>query len=220
MTDSTSFDTDFVFDILRGIAAFTQNDVVANLAATVARYPRPDLAVAFNQKQIASKAWLRDSLFDTLGGAYERIWVLGGWYGVLSALLFDDPRFSIGGIDSIDVDPGCVSVAESLNAAMAVNGRFKAITADMETLSYEEAAPTLVINTSCEHVADLSVALGRMPAGMKVVLQSNNYRREPDHVSCVDSLGEFEEQARLAKVLFRGELVTKNYTRFMLIGER
>ena len=219
MSNNQSYDTDFIYDILRGVAAFTQNDVVGNLAVTVAKFQRRDLAVAFNQKQIASKAWLRDSLYDTLGGAHERIWVLGGWYGVLAAMLFDDARFAIGGINSIDVDPDCVPVAESLNAAMTASGRFKAISADMETLSYADA-PTLVINTSCEHIADLSVAMGKMPKGVHVVLQSNNYRREPDHISCVDSLDEFEEQATLAKVLFRGELVTRNYTRFMLIGER
>ena len=216
-----AFDVDFVFDILRGVAAFTQNRLIANLARTVSMHPRQDLAVAFNHKQIASKTWLRDRLFETLGGAHSSIWILGGWYGVLSALLFDDARFSIGHITSIDLDPDCAPVASSLNAEMSKDSRFVARTAAMESLNYlGDDAPSLVINTSCEHVARLDEALSPLPAGTRVVLQSNNYRREPDHVSCVDSLDEFIAQAKLQTVLFKGELVTRNYTRFMLIGER
>ena len=221
MNERPGFDTDFVFDLLRGVAALTRNDVVADLARTVAAFPRTDLAIAFNHKQIASKTWLCDCLFDTLGGTYRGIYVLGGWYGVLSALMVHDPRFAIERILSVDMDPDCAEVARALNARAAKEGRFEALTAAMETLAYDGAdAPDLVINTSCEHVADLGAALRRMPLGTHLVLQSNNYRREPDHISCVDSLDEFKLQADLGTILFEGELATKNYTRFMLIGRR
>ena len=216
-----AFDGDFVFDLLRGVAALTHNDIVSDLARTVASFPRPDLSIAFNHKQIASKSWLADCLFDTLGGTFGSLYVLGGWYGVLSALLLNDTRFAIGRITSVDLDPGCAEVATCLNARFAKDGRFEAVTAAMESLVYAGAdAPDLVINTSCEHVADLGAALRPMPLGTHLVLQSNNYRREADHVSCVDSIEAFKLQADLGTVLFEGALVTKNYTRFMLIGRR
>ncbi len=219
MNPAHHFDTDFVFDILRGVAAFTKRDLVGQLAETVARFPKAELSVAFNAKQVASKIWLRDCLYDSLGGSYETIWILGGWYGVLSAFLLDDPRFSIQKIVSFDRNPQCAEVALSLNAGMAAAGKFEAITAEMENLAYgPENPPGLVINTSCEHVENLALALRRIPDGTLVVLQSNNYRREPDHVGCVDSLAEFKAQAGLKTVLFAGELEAKNYTRFMLIG--
>ena len=216
-----TFDRDFVFDLLRGVAAYTHSDLIANLAATVSAHPAPDLAIAFNHKQIASKLWLKDSLFETLGGSHPSVMVLGGWYGVLAALLFDDPRYSISSLKSVDRNPACADVARSLNREMVRSGRFEAVTAEIENLEYDgEQTPDLVINTSCEHIADLDAALRPVPQSTHLVLQSNDYRREPDHVACVDTLDEFEAQAKLAKVLFRGALATKNYTRFMLIGTR
>jgi hypothetical protein len=51
-----------------------------------------------------------------------------------------------------------------------------------------------------------------------VLLQSNDYFSEPTHINCVASLAAFEAMAALREVRFSGELPTKNYRRFMLIG--
>jgi len=59
---------------------------------------------------------------------------------------------------------------------------------------------------------------GSAPSGTNVLLQSNDYFSEPTHINCVASLAAFEAMAALREVRFSGELPTKNYTRFMLIG--
>ena len=206
-----------LFDILRGVAALTQNRVVARMAATVAKHPRPDLAIAFNHKQIGSKLWLRDMLGECIGARIDGIWILGGWHGVLAAILQDDARLDCGKITTIDIDPGCVTVAQTLNAPALAAGRFEALTADMNALDYAKA-PELIVNTSCEHLPDVGEWRAKIPAGRLVLLQSNDYFREPDHVSCVADLAAFRAQAGLSEVIFAGERETKNYTRFMLIG--
>lgn len=211
------------YDILRGVAALTQNRIVADLAPLVVDGEMPDdLWVAFNHKQIGSKRWLTDALAEALPAPAGPVWVLGAWYGVLGAMILDDTRLTISGVISLDRDPGCAAVAEKLNRRHVANGRFKAVTADMMTLDFAamEPAPGLVINTSCEHLADVPGWLGSLPAGMPVLLQSNDYVREPDHRSCVPSLQAFIDQAQLSEVVFSGALPTKNYTRFMLIGRR
>jgi hypothetical protein len=213
-------DREFLFDLLRGLSALTGNTILADLARVVADEPRADLSVAFNHKQIASKLWLRDALFDTLGPRHSHIWVLGGWYGVLSAILLNDPRFEIGRITSVDLDPNCEPVAMLLNRRAARAGRFAAVSADMNTLDYAADAPSLVINTSCEHLPDLPGWLARLPAGQQVLLQSNDYFAVPEHLSSVPNLDAFVAQANLSRVDFAGALPTKNYTRFMLIGAR
>ena len=217
MTEQWHPGLDDLYDILRGTAALTGSRVVARMAETVAKHPRADLAIAFNHKQIGSKLWLRDCLAEASGGQLGQVWVLGGWYGVLSAILLDDPRFAIAKITNIDLDPGCAAVAECLNRDALKAGRFAALTADMNALDYS-ARPDLVINTSCEHLPDVPGWLARLPKGQRVLLQSNNYFREPDHVSCVPDLLAFRAQAGLGCVEFAGERATKNYTRFMLVG--
>jgi hypothetical protein len=209
------------FDLLRGVAAYTDNGLIGALAKTLARHPTARLDQAFNHKQVASKVWARDQLHAHLGGRFERIWIMGGWYGVFAAMLFDDPRFAIGEIASYDIDASVSAVAESLNGKAAAERRFRAATEDMYAIDYRGLSRSdLVVNTSCEHVKDVRGWLDRLPEGTAVLLQSNDYFAEPEHINCMPSLQAFERAAGLSELLFAGELKLRKYTRFMLIGRR
>lgn len=209
-------------DLLRGMAALSGNRIVADIARLYGKGAPPDLSIACNHKQIASKQWLVEALAGSLPQPEGPIWVLGAWYGVLGALLLDDPRLSISEVVSLDIDASCASMAETLNHRHVAEGRFRAVTADMMAMDFstQRPAPGLVINTSCEHLDDVPGWVATLPQGLPVVLQSNDYVREPDHRSCVPSLDAFREQAGLSEVWFAGARPTKNYTRFMLIGRR
>ena len=207
---------DDMFDLTRGIAAYCGSQLVANLARVIGKHPQAEIANAFNHKQVACKQWARDMLYANCGGRFGAIWVLGGWYGVLPAMLFDDSRFDIGTIRSIDVDPGVGAVAATLNRHGGE--RFEAVTADMYGLDYAAGTPDLVVNTSCEHIADVPGWLAMMPKGTRVLLQSNDYFSEPTHINCVHSVDEFRTMAGLAHIDYAGELPMKKYKRFMLIG--
>jgi hypothetical protein len=214
-------DPDFTFDVLRGLAQYTGSRFIRDLAEAVVRHPYHNISQALGHRQIACKTWLRDELLATFGGAFGTVWVVGGWYGVLPAMLFDDARFSIGKIVSFDVDADCAAVALAVNRGPAAEGRFEARTGDMYALSYNgPTTPDLVINTSCEHIPDVGRWLDRLPAGTAVVLQSNDYFDEAEHINCVKTLEEFIHQSGLSNVAFSGALETKKYARFMLIGNR
>jgi len=204
------------FDLARGIAAYTGSPLLAAVARVIARHPDADIATAFNHKQVACKVWARDELFTAAGGSHDEIWIVGGWYGVLAGMLFEDPRFAVRRIVSVDIDPDVAEVARTLNSGAA--DRFEARTADMYALDYATARPDLVVNTSCEHIADLRAWLALLPAGTRVLLQSNDYFAEPTHVASVPSLEAFRDQARLSELEYAGALPQKKYTRFMLIG--
>ena len=204
------------FDLTRGIAAYTSNPLVEGLARIIAKHPEADIANAFNHKQVACKMWARDKLLESSGARFRRIWILGGWYGVLAAMLFDDARFEIDAIDSVDIDPSVAAVARTLNRP--AGERFDAVTADMYALDYAAVRPDLVVNTSCEHIANVRGWLDLLPRGTQVLLQSNDYFSEPTHINCVASVGAFEEMAGLSELRFSGKLPMKKYTRFMLIG--
>lgn len=207
-------------DLLRGMAALSGNRIVADIARLYGKGAPPDLSIACNHKQIASKQWLAEALAQTYPRPEGPVWVLGAWYGVLGALLLDDDRLAVPGIVSLDIDPTCAPTAEILNHRHVATGRFRAVTADMMAVDFaaQTPAPGLVINTSCEHLEDVPGWIATLPQGLPLVLQSNDYFREPDHRSCVPSLDAFREQAGLSEVWFEGARPTKNYTRFMLIG--
>lgn len=204
------------FDLTRGIAAYSGSELIASLARVIAKHPEADIATAFNHKQVACKMWARDELFDAYGAKFGRVWVLGGWYGVLAAMLFEDKRFDIGLIENIDIDPSVEAVAYTLNRV--AGARFQAVTQDMYKLDYTASMPDLVVNTSCEHIADVRGWLNMLPKGTRVLLQSNDYFAEPTHINCVASLDEFRAMTQLADIRFAGALPQKKYTRFMLIG--
>jgi hypothetical protein len=214
-------DPDFTFDVLRGLAQYTGSRFVRDLAEAVVRHPYHNISQALGHRQVACKTWLRDEILACFGGTFDTVWVVGGWYGVLPAILFDDPRYRIGKIVSFDLDPDCAAVALAVNRGPVEEGRFEARTGDMYELDYNGTAPPdLVINTSCEHIPDVRRWLDRLPAGTAVVLQSNDYFDEPEHINCVNTLAEFVDQAGLSKIAFSGVLETKKYARFMLIGNR
>ena len=214
-SESTDFQVD-AYDLTRGIAAYTANPLIAALARVMAKHPGADIGNAFNPKQVACKLWAREKLFDSFGGSFDHIAILGGWYGVLAAMLFDDQRSAIGKIDSFDIDADVGAVAETLNRDWA--DRFTARTEDMYALDYQSLGADLVVNTSCEHIADLPAWLALLPKGSRVLLQSNDYFAEPTHINCVPSLEAFVAQARLSEIAYAGALAQKKYTRFMLIG--
>ena len=204
------------FDIIRGLSAYTGSSLIEGLAKVIAKYPDADLGTAFNHKQVGSKIWAREKLFESLGGKFKHIVLLGGWYGVLPAMCFDDGRFDIGLLESIDIDPEVAGIARTLNAH--AGERFRAMTQDMYALDYATRGADLVINTSCEHIADLPGWLSLLPRKTQVLLQSNDYFAEPTHINCVPSLEAFQDQVALSHVAFTGALKMKNYTRFMVIG--
>jgi len=74
----------------------------------------------------------------------------------------------------------------------------------------------LVINTSCEHMDNRW--FNNLPDGTLVVLQTNDYFDNPQHVNCVRDLEQAKYRYPMSELLYDGYLVTELYTRFMLIG--
>lgn len=221
----TAFNDEFYRDILEGLAIHSGSALQRDVLATISRHDEPRIGAALNKNQIASKMWLADSLLDSAGPAFPRVLVLGGWVGVLGAILLHDPRFTIGDIVSIDIDPRCAPIAESLNATHLNTRRFAARTADMLDLDYGANADAadrfdLVVNSSCEHLPDFAAWYNRIPSGQLLVLQSNDYFACREHVNCVADLAAFRAQAPMGELLFAGQRAMRRYVRFMLIGRK
>jgi hypothetical protein len=226
----------FYKDILDGLSLVYDSALINDIRNTALLFPASELGNALNKKQTACKLWLVDALHDAIGGEIGAVHVLGGWYGVLAAMLLNDRRFEIGTVVNFDLDPACEAVANSLNATRVAEDRFLSLTANIYDLDYggarvavgagngaasrELPVPDVLINTSCEHLDDFAGWFGRLPEGMLLVLQTNDYYGVEGHVNCVETLAEFKAQTPLSKTLFEGELKLERYTRFMLIGRK
>jgi hypothetical protein len=218
MEAMTSYDDEFYRDILEGLAVANDDPWPRDILDTLTRFPQPRLGAALNANQMASKRWLADALAAHAGAAFDRVAILGGWVGALAAMLLRDGRFAIGHVVSVDIDPECEAIACALNASHVQSGRFTAQTADMRALDYAAERFDLVVNTSCEHIADLAGWYARLPEGQFVVLQSNDYFACAEHVNCVPDLAAFGRQTPLRELRYEGERRMRRYTRFMRIG--
>jgi hypothetical protein len=168
---------------------------------------------AFWSGQLRSKEWLIDCLDEHVhfGSSVD---IHGGWVGVLASMLFQS-NIPVTSIRSVDIDPACEPIATMMNKKEEIEGRFRAVTADMCTIRSDA---DIVINTSCEHITQdqYDLWLSGMPYNTLLVLQSNNYDI-PEHVRIAKDLEEFKTQCDI-EVLWAGELELPLYKRFMIIG--
>lgn len=174
---------------------------------------------SFWKGQLRSKVWLVERLTEMCGTYYKpmNIVVHGGWNGVLSSLLFNT-SMQIKHITSVDIDPTCEKIATTINKRQEIEGRFTAVTADMQDYEYEA---DIVINTSCEHLTNRAYRnwLNAVPTNALIVLQNNNYFELEEHINCVTDLDDFKQTSNI-NVLWAGEYETPKYSRFMLIGNK
>jgi hypothetical protein len=170
--------------------------------------------------QLQSKTWLIEHLEKSSRITNASIVIHGGWNGVLSSMLFNS-AIGIKKIISIDVDPKCAEIANTINKRQEMEGKFKAITVNMCDYVYEET-PDIVINTSCEHISKEQYTrwLTNIPRSSKIILQSNNYFELEEHINCVETLEQFKQQSNLKYIISAEELELPMYKRFMIIGSK
>jgi len=172
---------------------------------------------SFWKGQVNSKVWLAENLLEFVPVRPLNIVIYGGWNGVLASILFNS-NIAVNSITSVDIDPVCEDIAHTVNKRYEMEGKFSAVTADM--CEYTSDAD-LVINTSCEHIAQEQYEqwLNNQPDDAVFVLQSNNYFTHDEHVRCAIDLTDFTRMSKL-KPYYRGTLDTPKYERYMIIGKK
>lgn len=175
---------------------------------------------SFWKGQVRSKIWLIERLEACVDlDNFHDIVIHGGWNGVLASLLFNS-NLKINSIISVDIDPSCKDTANTVNKKQEILGKFCAETADMAHYKYTNT-PTVVINTSTEHVTDekLQEWFLNIPNSSLIVLQSNNYFELDEHINCVKSVEELGKKLPMA-ILDQSVFETPLYDRFTVIGHK
>jgi hypothetical protein len=211
--------------------------LLSSVWQSIEKYPDARWKDALSLGQLASKEWLIDVANETYKEkTFKTAFVIGGWYGLLPALWKQFPRCPIQNFRSIDKDEHCAPVAESINRKWVIDDwQFKAITTDALNIDYQNPKlqlkkqngeivlafdkPDIIVNTSCEHFSHLSKWTSLLPGGTEVILQSNNYFQDPEHINCSTSIDSFINTLNLTTIRFSGELTLPEYTRYMVIGK-
>ena len=174
---------------------------------------------SFWKGQLRSKIWLIEILENVQPQYHSEktIVIHGGWNGVLASLLFNS-NINIKHITSVDIDETCEETARTICKNQEIDGKFKAVTADMCTYVYDA---DIVINTSCEHITQTQYEqwLSNVPDNALVVLQSNNYDKLDEHIRCVKNIDQFIKQSNL-NVMCSGKIELPLYNRFMIVGRK
>lgn len=209
-----------------------KGDFLFDINKTLDEYENIDQD-AFSIGQLESKKWAIDILED-LNYPLGTIFVLCGWYGILSAMLFYS-NLKVEKIRSFDKDKTCREIADSINKTnYDKNWRFKAITEDIFNINFKghewqtwspsnnrmcypiKDVPNTVINTSCEHTPD--IWYDTVPKGTIILLQSNDFSEIDYHINCVSGIDEMVEKYKMSQVLFSGENSFEKYNRYMIVG--
>jgi len=190
------------------------------------QYPK----TAYSKGQLASKSWLlqelpkvplsKEPINCTVG-------IVGSWIGTLVQPLLEDYPFRIERVYGFDMDPSAIELSEKLNNQYVMdNWRYKGVVVDVNTLDFSnlqfetgnELINTkldVIINTSCEHMnMDWFDSVDK---DTLIVMQTNNSKHFEGHINTCSDIEEMAIKYPM-HYMYRGELQTPVYTRYMQIG--
>jgi SAM-dependent methyltransferase len=176
---------------------------------------------AIDEVQIRSKLWLIDELTSRRNIDGATVVVLGAWYGILPLLINWRLERPPARMICIDISADACALGEKVIGPLYPNIEYQVADAmDLDYTSLARTRSSVLVNTICEHLTNAAGWWARVPAGQLTVLQSNNYDLCPDHVNCVQDLGQMMAQTPLSELLYEGTLRLPIFDRFMLIGYR
>ena len=191
----------------------------------------PDL---FSRGQVQSKIWLATELAKIKQG-HDMVYVYAGWFGQLvhyleaAGIIYNKARI-------FDLDPTACLVSDKVfNLNKLDNWQVKAICTDLNNIDWksngaiydvtkdihELTMPSLIINTSAEHMTDdwfFAIKFKEFNPQPMIVIQTNNLHDIEEHINCVHSVDHMKKKYPMSEIYFEGELQLKGYKRFMLIG--
>lgn len=163
--------------------------------------------------QLSSKMWLIDQLPE---GKELYIEIIGGWFGCPLIDLLNS-KLNIKKIDFYEIDESCKKVLAQylnhfkFNFKVSVFGDFF----ERKELRRRD----LIINTSSEHMQDITKMKQYFKGNPAIAIQSNDYFELEEHTNCVNDIEELILKNEIKKVWYKGKKEFEKYNRFMVIGQ-
>ena len=176
----------------------------------------PTILDSYSPNQFKSKENLLEHI-DMLLLEKPNVVILGSWFGSILVPALADMANKI---SCIDIDDRVIGVGKSRLFTMYDNVDW--ITSDVfhKDRYGRIKNADLIINTSCEHMANMSSLSPLKESNAYFAFQSNDMYSIKTHVNCVSSLDEFINQLPTnAKILSKDEIKDDRGTRFTITGK-
>ena len=196
---------------------------------------------SFVKSQMESKLWLIEELIKVTSP--KRVALLGGWYAhIITNLLIETAGAEF--IKNFEIDEDAKLISCRFNREYKKRGQFFAEKcnvmfskisppmpgsppvipdwfSDVITTEIDFRKFDTIINTSCEHMFDMSRFREINPKYKHtlLVLQSTDNDSYVDHINCVKDENHLAEQANIVDIKYMGsKKLSNDMTRFMVIG--
>lgn len=176
----------------------------------------PTILDSYSPNQFKSKENLLEHI-DMFLLEKPNVVILGSWFGSILVPALADMANKI---SCIDIDDRVIGVGKSRLFTMYDNVDW--ITSDVfhKDRYGRIKNADLIINTSCEHMANMSGLSPLKESNAYFAFQSNDMYSIKTHVNCVSSLDEFINQLPTnAKILSKDEIKDDRGTRFTITGK-
>ena len=200
---------------------YTCNNWAKTISEILKKWPycSDRLASSFAQTQIESKLWLIEEL--TKVTSPKRVALLGGWYAhIITNLLIETAGAEF--VKNFEIDEDAKLISCKFNREYKNRGQFSA---EKCNVMFSKISPPVIfdtiINTSCEHMFDMSRFREINPKYKHtlLVLQSTDNDSYVDHINCVKDENHLAEQANIVDIKYMGSKKLSNgMNRFMVIG--
>ena len=196
---------------------------------------------SFVKSQMESKLWLIEELIKVTSP--KRVALLGGWYAhIITNLLIETAEVEF--VKNFEIDEDAKLISCKFNREYRNRGQFSAEKcnvmfskisppvqdvpvipdwfSDVITTEIDFRKFDTIINTSCEHMFDMSRFREINPKYKHtlLVLQSTDNDSYVDHINCVKDENHLAEQANIVDIKYMGSKKLPNgMTRFMVIGK-
>lgn len=179
-------------------------------------YRIPDIIHSLDRKQWSSKMWLADELKRLTTDEEGRIFIAGGWYGLLAEILREKYPRPGNFITTVDIDP----MAEYYGQKLFPDRDYQFITDD--AFANPDMDAFCWVSTSGEHVEREVLAdwiLRKPNEDTWIAVQSNDYYEHQSHINCYPDVDEFAKSLPLKYFVFKGTLNLGDFNRFLVIGK-
>lgn len=179
-----------------------------------------DLSSSLTENQQRSKEWLMTMVSWFSEETRPVVMILGGWYGSYIVPMCMK-ELNPSKIIFIDKDPKVISLAKRLHHYSSTHVKFEYMCCDIETNinKINSIYADVVLNTSCEHMFDMSNVENTNPDCL-YAFQSCDNKEDPGHINTVASSKELLKQSGFTEELYDSFIPLNHKNRYMVIGTK